>query len=330
MKSTERIGRPFVIDRKISRAIKETTIVYPDGTRHKSSDSGLVPPPKDLLNGDQLKLQIEVDVDGLVLGLNVQEIDAKAVAVSVLASVGKLRRAEEIFRILVPDITNDLIEIDLSKVPTWVVEAALVSRLNLTTYLCLVETIPALDLQPSLQSTWMGRSKLEIGVADQGYAVVIQPLTDDQYKLGVPRGAYSYLEMKGNLAEVTAAQFEITIYLDSEVFGALKQYESSLSSMNSQAKLESAITSGMLRRVVDDCKKAEFSGEDWEALASADPKPVAVNIVTGFAKRADVEASRFFQLLIDETEIALSYVGKVLKLVKQDLELLKPVIGDES
>lgn len=330
MKSTGRVGRPFIINQKISRAVTETTIIYPDGTRYRSSTSGLVPPPKDLSNGDQLKLEINISLADLIEGLNLQDLDPKVVAVSVLASVGKLRRAEEIFRIKVADIKDDLIEFNLSGAPIWVVEAVLSARLNLTTYLCLVDSVPALDLQPTLQSTWLSRSKLEIGVADQGYAVVIQPLTDDQYKLGVPRGAYSFLEMNGNLAEVPAAQFEITIYLDPEVFGALKQYEYSLHSMNSQAKLESAITVGMLRRVVDDCRKVEFSSEDWDALIGLDPAPVAVNIVKGFAKKAGIDASKYFQMLLDDTEIALSYVGKVLKLVKQDLELLKPMNGDES
>lgn len=330
MKSTERVGRPFIINRKISKAIIETTIIYPDGAHHKSSTSGLVPPPKDLSNGDQLKLEIKIDIAELLEGLNQQQLDPKSVAVSILASVGKLRRAEEIFRIKVADIETDLIEFEISDAPIWVAEALLSSRLNLTTYLCLVDTVPAPDLQPTLQSTWLSRSRLEIGIADPGYTVVIQPLTDVQYKLGVPRGAYSFLEINGNLVEVPASQFEITIYLDPEVFGALKQYENSLPSMNSQAKLEFAITVGMLRRVVDDCRKSDFSSEDWSALIGMDPAPVAVNIVKGFAKRADLDVSKFFQMLLDDTEIAFSYVGKVLKLVKQDLELLKPVNGDES
>ena len=329
MKTTARVGRPFIINRKISKAIIETTIIYPDGSNHKSSASGLVPPPKDLSNGDQLKLEIKINLADLLGGLNSQQLDPKAVAISVLASVAKLRRAKEIFRIKVADIENDLIQFDISNAPIWVAEAFLSSRLNLTTYLCLVNTVPALDLEPTLQSTWLSRSRLEIGVADPGYTVVIQPLTDVQYKLGVPRGAYSFLEINGNLAEIPASRFEITIYLDSEVFGALKQYENSLPSMNSQAKLEFAITVGILRRVIDDCRKSDYSSEDWDELIGIDPAPVAVNIVKGFAKRANLDVSKFFQMLLDDTEIALSHVGKVLKLVKQDLELLKPVNGGE-
>jgi hypothetical protein len=330
MKSAARIGRPFLIDRKISKSITETTIIYPDGTRHDASASKLIPPPNDLSNGDHIKLEILINLADLNDGLYTQQLSSDSVAVVVIASVGRLRRAQEILRIKVSDIQNDLISFDLLDAPIWVAEALLSSKLNLTTYLCLTDTVPEIDLLPTLQSTWLSRSKLEIGISEKGYSVVIQPLTDDQYKLGIPRGAYSYLEINGNLTEVSADRFEITIYLDPEVFGALKQYESSLHSGNAQAKLESAFVSGLLHRVIDDCRKLELDSNDWLELVAREPSPVAVNIVKGFAKKAGQDPAKFFQLLFDDTEIALSYVGKTLNLVKQDLELLKPLIGDES
>jgi hypothetical protein len=103
-----------------------------------------------------------------------------------------------------------------------------------------------------------------------------------------------------------------------------------LHSGNAQAKLESAFVSGLLHRVIDDCRKLELDSNDWLELVAREPSPVAVNIVKGFAKKAGQDPAKFFQLLFDDTEIALSYVGKTLNLVKQDLELLKPLIGDES
>lgn len=329
MRSEERVGRPFKIDQRIQISLSDTKIVYSDGTQFEASKGGLIPPPKRFAAGDKIRLEINIDQPGLLAGIAEQGLDPHDVAIFIIANVDRLRRAFEIFRVKVSELSNGIIDFDLGSAPKWVTEAILSAKVSFNTYLCLTKNVAAPDLHPTLQSTWLSRAKLRIGVADENYKFEIQPLTDEEYKLGVPRGAYSFVEIKGNVAETEAGKLEVTVYLDAEVFGAIKQYETGLPSMNAQAKLESVVLSSLLRRTIDDCKKLDVGPEDWDALTSQDPVPVVVKIVKSFAKVAKLEAPEFFRLLFDDTEIALSHVGKVLKLVDQDLKQLKPVTGDQ-
>lgn len=331
MRTERRIGRPFVIDMRLKNSLAKVMLKYPDGSSHLASSSRLIPPPKSLRDDSSLRLNLVIDRKKLNEGLEAQGLTSEDVAISLMATMDRLRRAEEIVVMRVSELTDDEFELDLTKTaPLWVLEAVMAARLSLSLYLRLARTVRTDKLRPSVQSTWLSRAKFHVGIAEPSYAVTIQPLGEEQYLRGVPRGAYSYLEIQGNCTQVPVSEFKVVVYLDADVFGALKQYESSLGSSNAQAKLELIVLEGLLRRVVSDCAKEKITASDWPSICSQEPNPAVVGMVKSFAKNAEMAPEEFFALLLDDPEIAISYIGKILKIAKQDIDLMKPVVNAEA
>jgi hypothetical protein len=331
VRTERRIGRPFLIDSRLENALAKVTLKYPDGTIYGSSVSKLIPPPKSLRDEESLRIHLTLDQVKIRQGLKDQGLAQDDVVLSVMAGMDRLRRAQEIANVSLSMFEQDEFVIDLSETaPLWVLEALLSSRLSLSVYLRLQRNVEADALRPKVQSTWISRAKFNIGIFEPSYAVTIQPLGEEQYLRGVPRGAYSYLEFQGNCTTVSTAEFKITVFLDADVFGALKQYESSLGSSNAQAKLELLVLEALLRRVVADCLKESVAASDWESLVSQDPNPAVVGMIKSLAKSAEVDPKSFFSQLLDDPEIAISYIGKILKIAKQDIDLMKPVMTVET
>jgi hypothetical protein len=291
----------------------------------------LIPPPKSLRDDSGLRLSLSIDRKTLNEGLAAQGLSPDDVTISLMASMDRLRRAEEIIAMRISELTDDELELDLTNIaPLWVLEAVMAARLSLSLYLRLAQTVKTDELYPSVQSTWLSRAKFHLGISEPSYAVTIQPLGEEQYLRGVPRGAYSYLEIQGNCTQVPVSEFKVAIFLDADVFGALKQYESSPGSSNAQAKLELIVLEGLLRRVVSDCVREHISASEWASLCSQEPNPAVVGMIKSFAKNAELAPEVFFALLLDDPEIAISYVGKILKIAKQDIDLMKPVVNVEA
>jgi hypothetical protein len=331
MRTERRIGRPFFIDSRLEKALAKATLKYPDGTIYGSSASRLIPPPKSLREDEGLRIHLTLDQEKIQQGLKDQGLTQDDVVLSVMAGMDRLRRAQELAQVPLSKFVQNEFVLDLSETaPLWVLEAFLSSRLSLSVYLRLVRNVEADPLRPNVQSTWLSRAKFNVGISEPSYAVTIQPLGEDQYQRGVPRGAYSYLEIQGNCTQVPTSEFKITVYLDADVFGALKQYESSLGSSNAQAKLELVVLEALLRRVVTDCLKEDVTAADWESLSSQDPNPAVVGMIKSLAKSAELDPKAFFSQLLDDPEIAISHVGKILKVAKQDIDLMKPLMTAES
>lgn len=331
MRTERRIGRPFVIDTRLKNSLAKVTLKYPDGSNHPASSSRLIPPPKSLRDDSGLRLSLSIDRKTLNEGLAAQGLSPDDVTISLMASMDRLRRAEEIIAMRISELTDDELELDLTNIaPLWVLEAVMAARLSLSLYLRLAQTVKTDELYPSVQSTWLSRAKFHLGISEPSYAVTIQPLGEEQYLRGVPRGAYSYLEIQGNCTQVPVSEFKVAIFLDADVFGALKQYESSPGSSNAQAKLELIVLEGLLRRVVSDCVREHISASEWAFLCSQEPNPAVVGMIKSFAKNAELAPEVFFALLLDDPEIAISYVGKILKIAKQDIDLMKPVMNVEA
>lgn len=330
MRSERRIGRPFLIDSRVKNSLSKITLKYPDGTDHHASTTRLIPPPRSLRDEEGLRIHLAIDRKSLDEGLTSQGLSPNDVTVSLIASMDRLRRAEEILALRLSDITDDEFEIDLTRIaPLWVLEAMMAARLSLSVYLCLAQSVEADQLRPSVQSTWLSRAKFHVGISEPSYAVTIQPLGEDQYESGVPRGAYCYLEIDGMCTQKPASDFKVVVYLDADVFGTLKQYESSPGSTNAQAKLELIVLEGLLHRIVSDCNTDDISASDWASLCSQDPNPAVVGMIKSISKSAEIAPEEFFRLLLDDTEIAISYVGKVLKVAKQDIELMTAMTDSE-
>lgn len=331
MRTERRIGRPFFIDTRLKNSLAKVTLKYPDGSSHPASSSRLIPPPKSLRDDNGLCVHLVIDRKQLNEGLVAQGLSADDVTLSLMASMDRLRRAEEIAAIPVSELTDDEFELDITKTaPIWVLEAVMAARLSLSLYLRMARTVETDKLRPNVQSIWLSRAKFHVGISEPSYAVTIQPLGEEQYQRGVPRGAYSYLEIQGNCTQVPISEFKIVVYLDADVFGALKQYESSLGSSNAQAKLELIVLEGLLRRVVSDCVKEDVTASEWPSLCSQEPNPAVVGMIKSFAKNAELAPEIFFALLLDDPEIAISHIGKILKIAKQDIDLMKPVMNAEA
>ena len=335
MRTERRIGRPFVIDSRLKNSLAKVTLKFPDGSSHPASSSRLIPPPKSLRDDSGLRLNLVIDRKKLNEGLAAQGLSPDDVTISLMASMDRLRRAEEIIAMRVSELSDDEFELDLTKAaPLWVLEAVMAARLSLSLYLRLARTVQTDELRPSVQSTWLSRAKFHVGISEPSYAVTIQPLGEEQYLRGVPRGSYSYLEIQGNCVQVPVSEFKVVVFLDADVFGALKQYESSPGSSNAQAKLELIVLEGLLHRVVSDCIKedisASASASEWAYLCSQEPNPAVVGLIKSFAKNAELAPEVFFALLLDDPEIAISYIGKILKIAKQDIDLMKPVVNAEA
>lgn len=325
MRTEQRIGRPFAIDYRLQRALDSSVLQFPDGSQHHPTHGSLIAPPRTLDGTSHFQLSVEIDRESISAGLLEQNLKPESASIFVIASIDRLRRSAVVSETRLSDLRSQVLTIDLQTGPKWVLEAALNARITISAYLCLNENLDPRPLQPYLRSAWLSRSKFEVGVADPDYTVTIQPLTEEQYKIGVPKGAYSWIEIKGDVTESTASEFKLTVFLDADVFASLKQYESSPASMNAQAKLEALVVECLLRRVVIDSKSSGLNPEDWTDLERMDSPPVMVSIVKNIARRASKDPANFFNLLLTDTEMAMSYVGKALKLAKQDIELLKPV-----